>query len=104
MFQFFKTPLFNKNHKFYQIYRSSAYAKLPFQSLKFGQTSVLWALFFQKIQFFKPYFFQKKKNQFFKPLFIGAYPLSPPLRPLGLHIYTKIKVEYPPGNFKGWTV
>ena len=58
-----------------------------------------------KIQFFKPYFFQKlsflstifSKNQFFKPVFlVPTHSLSPHFQPFGPYTYTKMKVEYPP--------
>ena len=60
------------------------------QILKFGQNSVLQALFFPKIQFFKPIFFFLPKNQFFKPLVLVATRSLTPI--CGSSSRTPIKV------------
>ena len=102
MFQFFKPPFSTKityftkfavlEPKFTHNFRSKA--------LNFAKIQFFKPYFFPKIQFFKPCFFPK--NQFFKPLFlVPTRCLSPHLRPFGLHTYTKMKVEYPPGVFAG---
>ena len=50
---------------------------------------------FAKIQFFKPDFFPKFSSLSFIFLGVPTRSLSY-LRPFGPHIYTKMKVEYPP--------
>ena len=97
MFQFFKTSFSTKITNF---------TKFAVLEPKFTQNFHSKALNLAKIQFFKPYFFQKfsslspiffPKNQFSKPLFlVPTRSLSPHLWPFGPHIYTKMKVEYPP--------
>ena len=100
MFQFFKTPFSTKithftkfailEPKFTQNFRSKVSNLAKIQFFK--------PYFFQKNQFFKPYFFQKISSlKLFKTLFIvSTRSLSPHLRPFGPHTYTKMKVEYTP--------
>ena len=92
MFQFFKPP-FSANIKNF-----TKFAVLEPKFTKFTQNFRSKAANLAKIQFFKPYFFQK--NQFFKPLFLVPTRslLKPPFVALrAAHLYKNESWVPPPG-------
>ena len=100
MFQFFKT-LFSTKIAFFTKFAvlEPKFTKISVAKPQILQNFSSKASNWTKIQFFKPPLFQK--NQFFKPLFlVPTRSLNPHLRPFGPHTYTKMKVEYPPGEVR----